>query len=236
MPDTVYWMAPMGWYHLVAFSLLAPLLAFRSRQRLLRGGGPPISRDRYYRSSATILILFGALSLLTAWSQDMDIFPRQILRPWISVPAAVGMYGLAVAGMRPWWRRAVEQRATFVRVFMPVTAADRRWWVMLSILAGVSEEITWRGVQPPLVAYLTGLPMAGAIVAAAAFGAAHAMQGWKSATAIVGFALMFQGLVWVSGSLYLAMAVHAAYDVTAGLAYARLIREADARIPDPVAP
>jgi membrane protease YdiL (CAAX protease family) len=36
---------------------------------------------------------------------------------------------------------------------------------------------------------------------------------------IFGFALAFQALAWLSGSLYVAMAVHALYDVTAGLAY-----------------
>lgn len=36
------------------------------------------------------------------------------------------------------------------------------------------------------------------------------------------FAFGFQALVWLTGSLYLAMAVHVAYDITTGLTYGRL--------------
>jgi membrane protease YdiL (CAAX protease family) len=36
---------------------------------------------------------------------------------------------------------------------------------------------------------------------------------------IFGMALAFQMIAWVSGSLYIAMAVHALYDVTAGFHY-----------------
>ena len=60
------------------------------------------------------------------------------------------------------------------------------------------------------------------LLSAIAFGAAHAMQGFKSSAVIVLFALAFQLLVWTSGTLLLAMLVHAAYDVTAGFTYARL--------------
>ena len=37
--------------------------------------------------------------------------------------------------------------------------------------------------------------------------------------------MAFQALVWTSGSLLLAMIVHAAYDITAGFTYSRLGRE-----------
>jgi hypothetical protein len=39
------------------------------------------------------------------------------------------------------------------------------------------------------------------------------------------FALCFQLLVWLAGSLYVAMVVHVAYNITAGLAYCRFRRE-----------
>jgi membrane protease YdiL (CAAX protease family) len=39
------------------------------------------------------------------------------------------------------------------------------------------------------------------------------------------FGLGFQGLVWLTGSLYVAMLVHVAYDITAGLMYGKLGRE-----------
>jgi hypothetical protein len=51
------------------------------------------------------------------------------------------------------------------------------------------------------------------------------IQGWKSSAIIVFFALGFHALVWLSGSLYVAMVVHIAYDITAGLSYGRLGKE-----------
>jgi membrane protease YdiL (CAAX protease family) len=63
------------------------------------------------------------------------------------------------------------------------------------------------------------------VLSAVSFGVAHYIQGWKSAAVITVFALGFQGVVWISGSLYVAMLVHVVYDITAGLAYAKLGRE-----------
>ena len=86
-------------------------------------------------------------------------------------------------------------------------------------------------MQPALAAFVTGSPEGGAVIAAISFGAAHATQGWKSASVIVLFGFAFQGLVWLSGTLVLAMAVHAAYDVTAGLHYARFGRQMGYKVP-----
>lgn len=51
------------------------------------------------------------------------------------------------------------------------------------------------------------------------------VQGWKSSAIIFFFAMGFHGLVWLSGSLYVAMIVHITYDIIAGLNYGRLGRQ-----------
>jgi hypothetical protein len=108
-----------------------------------------------------------ARSLAAAWTQRMELFPMSIDRPWISVAAAIATYVIAVTLMRPRWRRAVERGLPHVYLFMPDTREERRWWIAVSICAGISEEITWRGVQPALVAFVAGSPEAGAVIAAA---------------------------------------------------------------------
>jgi len=225
MPETVYWMAPMGWYHVIIFGALVPVLAWKSRERSMRADAPKPPLARFLRSTTVVLALFALLSWLTAWKQDLNIWSLSIQRPLVSLPLAVGLYVLAIVVMRPRWRRAVERRLPHLRYFMPQTPEERRWWVVVSTAAGVSEEITWRGVQPPLLAFLTGSPLAGALLSAVLFGAAHALQGFRSAAVIVLFALAFQLLVWTSGTLLLAMIVHAVYDITAGFTYSRLGRE-----------
>src|SRR5262249_1160180 len=137
----------------------------------------------------------------------------------------VAMYAAAVAFMRPRWRRAVERRARAVHLFMPANAAERAWWIAVSVLAGVGEEITWRGVQAALAGVLTGGFWAAALVCSSSFGLLHIVQGWKSAAFIAAFALGFHALVWLGGSLYVAIAVHVAYDLTAGISYGRLGKE-----------
>lgn len=225
MPETVYWMTPFGWHHIVFFGALVPLLAWMSRRRSLRPNAPKPPLAQFLRSTTIMLTLFAVVSWLTALKQDMDIWSLSIRRPVVSIPLAAGLYVLAVAVMRPRWRRSVEKRVPHLRYFMPQTPDERRWWVVVSTVAGVSEEITWRGVQPPLLAYVTGSSLAGVVLSAVMFGAAHALQGWKSASVIVLFAMAFQLLVWISGSLVLAMIVHAAYDITAGFTYSKLGRE-----------
>ena len=232
MIDGIYWLGPIGWYHLVGFGVLVPLLAYRQRRRLAAAGRPTGSRIRHYRAGALTLVAFGGFSLWTAQRQGLALFAMPISRPWLSLGAAVGMYVAAVAFMRPRWRAAVQRRAPHLYYFMPGTAKERMAWVGVAVLAGLSEEITWRGVQPALVAYLAASSWVGVFAAALSFGAAHAVQGRRSAGTIVLFALAFQALVWLSGSLLPAMAVHAAYDITAGLAYGRLGRELGYDRPD----
>ena len=172
-----------------------------------------------------LLIGFATLSLVTANRQSLDLFPARWPSP-AAIAVGVGAWAAAVLLMRPYWKRAVAQRKRVVELFMAETPAEKAWWSAVAILAGISEEITWRGVQYALLSFLTGSAWIGALVCAVMFGAAHSVQGWKSAVLITGFALVFQALVVWTASLYVAMAVHAAYDITAGLTYGRLGRRA----------
>ena len=120
---------------------------------------------------------------------------------------------------------AVERRTRIVYLFMPRDRTEKFLWVLVAASAGFCEEITWRGVQPMLVATLVGNLVAAAALVAVTFGISHMAQGWRSAAVITVFAGAFQFVVWLSGSLYVAMAVHFVYDVAAGFTYSRLGEE-----------
>jgi membrane protease YdiL (CAAX protease family) len=181
-------------------------------------------RLRYFQRTTVVLLLLATMSLLVAKVQWISLFPPALPGP-SALAAGVVLYAAAVAFMRPRWRRAVERRVQVVHFFMPANAAERAWWIAVSILAGVGEEITWRGVQAALVGAITGSFWLAALVCSISFGLAHFVQGWKSAALITVFALGFHTLVWLGESLYVAMAVHVAYDLTAGITYGRLGRE-----------
>jgi membrane protease YdiL (CAAX protease family) len=221
----VPFVTPLGLYHVLIFGVVVPFLALRGRQKLAKLD-VPVNRLRHFQATSVMLTLFGALSLLTAGDHDLSLVHVDGRRLLMGLPAGVLVYIAAVVLMRPRWRKAVAERKRVVELFTPQTAAERNWWLVVSLLAGVSEEITWRGVQATLLASLAGSPGLGVVICAAMFGAAHLTQGWKSAGIIVLFGLGFQLLVWAGGSLLLPMLVHTAYDVTAGLAYAKLKQQA----------
>jgi membrane protease YdiL (CAAX protease family) len=112
-----------------------------------------------------------------------------------------------------------------IALFMPMTRDERLLWLLVSLMAGFSEEITWRAVQTMLLERVTGALLFGILFSAVMFGAAHAVQGYEGVALIGGMALVFHGLVLFTGSLYIAMAVHFLYDAIAGYSYAKMARQ-----------
>ena len=121
--------------------------------------------------------------------------------------------------------RSIEEDKPTWRLFAPTNRRERRMWVVLSLSAGIGEELVWRGVLPALIARLTGSLALGIALSVASFALAHAIQGMRSVLAIAAIAAAFHALVFIAGSLYPAMLVHFAYDVFAGFTYARFARE-----------
>ena len=224
MFPAVHKIDPAGGLHLISFGLLLPLLAVSQARKFAKADKPLPNRTQHFQTTALTLLLFGAFSLSVARLEWMDLFPRA-LPPWRAIVAGVLMFAIATAVMRPRWRRAVERGARVVHLFMPATASERAWWIVVAILAGISEEITWRGVQMGLAYRVFGNAGIAVLLCAISFGLGHIIQGWKSATGISIFALAFHLLVWLSGSLYVAMAAHVAYDIAAGVSYGRLGRD-----------
>jgi len=93
------------------------------------------------------------------------------------------------------------------------------------LVASVAEEAAYRGVGMSILWYSLDNPWAAALLCATAFALALWVQGWRSAIAIFQIALVLHALVEVTGTLVLAMAVHAIYDFVAG---SRIAREARA--------
>jgi membrane protease YdiL (CAAX protease family) len=133
--------------------------------------------------------------------------------------------GIALLLVRPHWRRSIAEDKPAWRLFAPTNRHERRMWVLLSLSAGVGEELVWRGVLPALIALLTGSLGIGVALSVISFALAHAIQGIRSVLAIAGIATAFHALVFISGSLYPAMLVHFAYDVIAGFSYAQFARD-----------
>jgi membrane protease YdiL (CAAX protease family) len=214
-----------GWAHLFVYGLLLPLMVVGARRKVVGSHDAPLpDRLRYFQGTTIELLMLTAGSLAVARAERMQLFPSAF-PPWYGIVAGIAAYAIAVFFMRPRWRRAVERNTRVAHLFMPSNGTERAWWLVVSVLAGTGEEITWRAVQTGLLAAATGSYATAAILSALSFGVAHAVQGWRSSAVIVVFALGFQTLVWLIGSLYVAMAVHILYDITAGISYGRLARQ-----------
>jgi membrane protease YdiL (CAAX protease family) len=94
----------------------------------------------------------------------------------------------------------------------------------MAVGAGVAEETAYRGVGMALLASSTGSAWIAAAIMSLAFGIAHITQEWKSVWIVVVMAALMHALVAFTGTLVVAMAVHAAYDIAAGVIGSREAR------------
>jgi membrane protease YdiL (CAAX protease family) len=102
---------------------------------------------------------------------------------------------------------------------LPVTAREKKWWTFVSLTAGITEEIIYRGFL--LFAFSTLFPEWSIwlviLASSALFGLAHTYQGMDGVvrTGLVGFG--FALLYVATGSLLLPIVLHFLVDLMAKL-------------------
>jgi membrane protease YdiL (CAAX protease family) len=116
---------------------------------------------------------------------------------------------------RPGEARHAEPAGHATLALLPRSRAERHLFALVGVTAGVCEEWLYRGFFLAVVAAVVpGLPTAGLVlVAAVAFGLAHAYQGRAGilTTGVLGGVLA--GVYLSTGSLLLPMLLHAAIDL-----------------------
>lgn len=202
--------------------LLLPWAAVRSARRLaaVRAGTPGVempTRRRIWTGTLLlqVMLLYLAWAVGRGFGFELLAVPR--LGPLDVAAAAAAL--AACLGLRVLIRASMseeERRRLMVYRLAPRTAAESALRTAAVLVASVAEEAAYRGVGFSILWYTLGNPWVAAAVSAVAFGAVHAIQGWRSVGWIVLFALVLQGLVVLTDTLVLAMAVHAIYDFIAG--------------------
>ncbi len=203
--------------------LFLPWVGIRSARRMgeAHGGGansrPMPSRERIWLQT----LIGQAILLFLAWrtgqSFDDHLFTtpdlglREGLLALLALAACFGLRSLLRS-----LRSEEERRGAFVYRLAPRTVRETALWVGAVLLASVAEEAAYRGVGVSILWYSLDNYWLAATLSAIAFSLAHWVQGWKSAAVIFAMALVFQGLVTLTGTLVLAMIVHATYDFVAG--------------------
>jgi membrane protease YdiL (CAAX protease family) len=99
----------------------------------------------------------------------------------------------------------------------PQRGIELTFWIALSVTAGICEETVFRGYLQRQFMALTKSAPAGILLAAAAFGAAHAYQGLRMVILIGLYGAMFGILAHWRGSVRPGMIAHAWQDSLNGV-------------------
>src|SRR5262249_43356801 len=130
---------------------------------------------------------------------------------------AVALWGLWSVLVRGWDRVLTPGHAASIGDLLPRGALEVSLWVALSLSAGFSEELVFRGY---LQRQFTALTRSGAIawlLQAALFGISHGYQGPVACAKIAVYGALFGAVARWRGSLRPGMLAHAATDILAGL-------------------
>ena len=204
----------LAYYFLFYVGLFLPFAAFRSAKRVRENRNIP-SRKKAYLSTLFSLSILLFITVFTARRNWITLFPT----PVIGVRNV--LIGLAALGLKLGYfflRRRNRSFATHPsqKLMAPRTAEEKALFVIIVALAAVTEEAAYRGVAFQLFWWLTGSAWIGAAASALAFGLSHQVQGWKVVIIVFFHALLDQLVVYLTGSLYIVIAVHFIYDLIAG--------------------
>jgi membrane protease YdiL (CAAX protease family) len=140
---------------------------------------------------------------------------RQVLRD-IGIAAAFWIVALVLLGLSARLLR-IDARGRDMQFMLPRGGVEIGLWIALSVSAGICEETIFRGYLQRQFMAMTKSPSAGILLSAAAFGAAHAYQGFRRAILIGLFGAMFGILAHWRRSVRPGMIVHAWQDSLSGV-------------------
>lgn len=212
---------------LLILLVIVPLLGIWDFRRLMRWfrEGRPNARLKTYN---WVLVMEWGLTagLLTWWLLSG--------RDWESLKVVAGFsgwgwlalgLGLVGAGFMVWQMVSVmksdEELAKLrsqmgeLRALAPVTPKEGRAFALVAVTAGVCEEILYRGILMTVLTPVVGLwPAVG--LSSVIFGMGHAYQGFSGIVKTTLVGLIMALLTVFSGSLLVAMVLHAVIDLASG--------------------
>jgi len=220
---------------LLLLAVVFPLLGVRDYRLLLRrtNEGVADARVKFYKG---VLVFHWPLTIgLLAWwllsgnsLESMGLIPVADGWPWAAI--GVGVFAilaqviyLAIVSRNAGKLTEVKKQIGDLACLAPQTPREDRLSDMVSITAGVCEEILYRGLLLATLVSLVGMWPAVAITSLI-FGLGHAYQGISgiAKTGLVGLVLAL--LTVSSGSLYIAIVLHAVIDLTSGRIMKRALR------------
>jgi membrane protease YdiL (CAAX protease family) len=205
-----------------------PALGIASYFRV-RSGKPLPPKMRRYRAVIVLQVFLVVMTLAVARQNEIELFRPAWPSLWTWLIAA-GYLALITLRLNRALPKISPERKQRARLLLPEDRSQMRTWILISILAGLSEECAYRGLAYIAVGQQTGSRVLAVAICTAAFAVAHMLQGWRGVLGTSIIALAFHGLVFLTEGLYLAIGVHIAYDLIVGFLAARMfLRESAAQ-------
>lgn len=203
---------------LVVFVVI-PALAAASRRAMTAGLTiPKIPLYSQLLGTQTILLILALGTDAAAGLGLATLFrlPEPRAWGWAALLLAVASGGMLLA-----WKSSKFGDRDLMRMITPSNRDERGLWFLVCVVAGLGEEIAWRGVLPLILSQWIANPWIVVALSALSFGLGHLMQGVGAAAVVMLFGAAFHLVVIDGGSLWPAIAAHAAYDLFAGFWMAR---------------
>lgn len=177
------------------------------------------------RAIATQWLL--VLAVIAWWLITRRPFAWLYLVPSVSwgfggVMLGLGLMGIGLMAQRraiatsPDMRARLRERLASVAAILPGRREEWPGFASLAITAGICEELLFRGFVTWWLLHYIPVFWAAVLVQAVLFGLAHAYQGPRGVFMAGAMGLFLGGIVWVTGSLWAAMLLHALMDLHAG--------------------
>jgi membrane protease YdiL (CAAX protease family) len=204
--------------------------------------GDPRARTRVYAIIMaaewlpTVFVLARWRILARPW-EALWLLPPHGWRLLLSVLFVLAVLALflsqtrALARLNKEKRAALRSRTGSLMALVPHTLAEYRWFVGLSLTAGVCEEFLYRGFLMWLLQQWLGLGWA-ALISVIVFGAAHAYQG-KDVVRPTLVGAVLQGIALLTASILPGILMHAIVDVMSGTSGYLLLRDSASPVIQP---
>src|SRR5262249_26231186 len=184
-----------------------PAMGILSWYRLKRGKSLP-PKKRRLRAMIIMQVTLLLWTLSVATHERVLLFPPDLPSAsyWL---AGMGWIFLLLFSIRRKWPTMDAARRQRLTLVLPENQGELFYWVWVSLLAGLTEECAYRGLAYALLWRMTNSAAISLAVCVVAFAVAHMTQGWRAALAVGIIGLVLHFAVFVTGSLYLAIGMHA---------------------------
>jgi uncharacterized protein len=217
--------------HLLALFLIviAPIWDHFATERLKASKESRV-KIAYYRTMVIVSWMTSVIALLAVGWRTILTFNLAAASPsWLPQHAGARTFAagvlivllliIALSALEARRSAAIQEKMekAFLRLsfILPLTGTERTWWIFVSLTAGITEEILYRGF---LIHYFFAAPFhiglaVAVIVSSVIFGAPHLYQGVAGAisAAILGF--IFSAIFLITGTLLVPMVLHALIDL-----------------------